>query len=140
MLTEHSLDTHTLLAAAALTKNRFIGYDGNLCAANARALGVSTTDFDSGEEASVAFCGIKIVEAGGAITVGAPVASDSTGRAVAAAALSATVPGTGTAVTSSSAQPAMTIAGGYLPQGLNGIALDAASQAGDFIRIKLVSC
>ncbi len=138
MKTMQPLLTTAILAIAALTKHRFVGYDGGVCAANARALGVAQLNADINEVASVTTDGIMLVEAGAAIaTPGLPIASDSLGRAVTATAMSATVPGSGTTVTSSSAQPAMTIAGGYLPQGVNGYAIDTAAAAGDIIRIKL---
>lgn len=127
----------SITAAAALAAMRFIGFDGNLCGADAKALGASELATNSGEQCPVIVSGIALVESGGVITAGAALASDATGRAVAATALSATTPIGATPVTSTSATPAMTIAGGYMPQALNGRALDAASGAGEFIRVLL---
>lgn len=127
----------SIAAAADVVKNRFAGLDGNYCGANARALGVFDADTKAGQQAPVMVLGIALVESGAAVTAGANVASDASGKAVAAAALSVSVPAGGTAVTSTAAQPTLTVAGGYLPQAVNGVALDAASGAGEFIRVRL---
>jgi hypothetical protein len=129
------------LAAVALAKGLFVMPDGNVCGALKKALGVCKLDTASGEYAPIDTSGIVLMLSGGAITVtdeAVPVASDAAGKAIAATALSATVPGTGTTVTSSSAQPAMTIAGSYTPQKINGYALDSAGGANEWIRVKLV--
>ena len=75
-------------------------------AAAERALGVPTTDFSAGEQASVATHGEILVEAGAAIAAGAEVESDASGRAVTKT--------TGVAF---------------------GVARDAAAAAGDIIRV-----
>ena len=80
----------SVLAAANLTAKYFIGMDGNVCGASAKALGVSLYDCDSGEMASIVKCGEALVLSGGAVSVGDPVAADSAGKAVSVAALSAT--------------------------------------------------
>jgi len=98
----------SVTAAANLTKNRFIGFTGNHCAAGAKAIGTTTLDVDSGEQASVVFCGIVLVEAGAAVAVGAEVTSDAQGRAVPVSA-----------------------------NARNGWALDAATAAGEIIRVML---
>ena len=133
-----ALQTLTLTAGGAISAYRFVGFDSLVCGANATAVGVSP-DYDvaSGEVFPCVTQGIVIVQASAAISVGAAVASTSTGKAVTATSLSATVPGSGTTVTSSSAQPAMTIAGSVTPQKINGYALDAAGADGDYIRVKL---
>lgn len=130
----------TIIPTAELAKRRFVSLAGTgYCAANAKALGV-TPENDSipaDTPGTVTMRGIVWVEASAAITLGDPVGSTSTGKAVTVAAVTATVPSTGTTVTSSSAQPSMTMAGGKLPVAINGWALDAASADGDFIRVKL---
>lgn len=70
------------LAAADLEQHRFIGFDGNYCAAGAKALGVSDVSTAKGEYAPVAVLGILLVEAAGTIAVGDAVASDAEGKAV----------------------------------------------------------
>ena len=66
-------------AAANLEKQSFIGFNGNYCAANAKALGISDVEIESGQYAPVALFGILLVKTGGAITAGSKVASDATG-------------------------------------------------------------
>lgn len=98
----------TVLAAEAIPKQRFVGFDGNLCGAGAKALGASEIDFGSGEYAGVIGTGSVIVEAAEAIAVGGGVESDADGKAAAL--------DTGT---------------------VNGYAMTAAAQAGDLIVVKL---
>jgi len=175
--------TDTIDFAANIEMKYFIGFDGALCAAGAKALGVSLRSTLSGEPGPVGVLGIFPVIAGGAITKGAAVTSDSSGRAVAAASLAVetevettvdtavettvdttvettvtvTVPEGATPVTSTAAQPDLsesasstatstgtstatnTLSGGVLPVAINGYALDAASQAGDEIRVVRLS-
>ena len=106
MQTEKILLAVTIAAAAALTRFRFVDFTGNVASAGERPLGVATTDFDTGEQASVATHGEILVEAGAAIAVGAEVESDASGRAVTKT--------TGVAF---------------------GVARDAAAAAGDIIRV-----
>ncbi len=96
----------SVLAAANLTRQRFVGFDGNVCAAGAKALGVVEADTDANNMAPANLLGVILVEAGAAIAAGADVQSDATGRAITKAAGAA-----------------------------NGIAWDAATGAGDLIRI-----
>lgn len=95
-----------ITAAAALTKHRFVGFDGNVPSANAAVLGVVQADTASGQQATVDCLGVLVVETAGAITQGAAVATDNAGKAVAHS--------TGEKV---------------------GWAVDAASGAGEFIRV-----
>lgn len=106
MKTEKILLAVTIAAAAALSRFRFADYAGNVAGAGERALGVPTTDFGAGEQASIATHGEILVEAGAAIAAGAEVESDADGRAVTKT--------TGVAA---------------------GVARDAAAAAGDIIRI-----
>lgn len=96
----------TILAAAALTRLRFVGLTGDVAAAGAKALGVAEVDADQGEDASVSTHGILIVEAGAAIAAGAEIEVGANGKAI-------------------------TKAAGVS----NGFALDAAAADGDKIRI-----
>lgn len=98
--------TTTILAAAALTRFRFVGFTGSPTAAGARALGVAEASFDAGEQAAINTHGEILVEAGAAIAVGAEVESDASARAVTKT--------TGVAF---------------------GVARDAATAAGDVIRV-----
>lgn len=105
--TFHVLLTVTAIAAAAIaTPRRFIGFDGNLAAAGAKALGTNPVTAALGEAFPVDAIGVVLVEAGAAVAIGAQVQADATGRAI-------------------------TLAGGVA----NGWAMDAAAAAGDVIRI-----
>jgi hypothetical protein len=101
--------TVSFAVASDIPKARFIGFNGALCAQNAKALGVSEVDTKQGQQMPVIVYGIALVESGGAVNVGDAVTSDANGKAV----------------------PAET-------NPVNGYALDAASGAGEIIRIKLV--
>lgn len=132
----------SILAVVNIPKHRFVGFDGNLCAANGIALGVSEVETESGQMCPVIVTGIALIESGGAISKGASLVSDSTGKAVAASNLtvSVSVPAGSTPVTSDAAQPNLveSISGGVLPQGVNAYAIDEASGSGEIIRIKLL--
>lgn len=106
MQTEKILLTVSIAAAAALSRFRLVDFTGNVPAAGERALGVANADYAAGEQAGVATHGELLVEAGGAVAVGAQVESDASGRAVALS--------TGAAF---------------------GTARDAASGAGELIRV-----
>lgn len=96
----------TVKAAVNIDKQRFIGFDGNYCGANAKAYGVSDVEIEAGQYAPVALFGILLVQTGGAVSAGAKVASDATGCAVA-----------------------------YTTGESNGYSLDDAEGAGEVIRI-----
>ena len=66
MKTQQVILTTSVIAAAELTRRRFVGFNGNVCAAGVKALGV--------------------VEAGAAIAAGAEVQSDASGKAITKAA------------------------------------------------------
>jgi len=116
--------TVSLTAAVDLAKHLFVGFDGNPCAAGAKALGVVDVETDAGDEAPVVVSGKTLVKLGAGVVAGAALASDATGKAVTATALSAVVPTGAVAVLSSGAEPAMTLAGGVLPQAVNGYAME----------------
>ena len=82
MLTEQPILITSIKAPAAITKNLFVGFDGNLCSANAKALGVSNADTDEAEQLPVTSNGIALVYSGNAITLGDKIASDANGKAV----------------------------------------------------------
>lgn len=132
--------TLTMTASGAVPARRFVGADGAVCAANAKAVGASP-DYNvaDGEVFPVvAPPSVVLVAAGGAVSLGAMVASNSAGKAVAGTAVTSTPPTGGTPVTSTGAQPAIPSAGGVLPQQLNGQALDAAAAEDDIIRVRLI--
>jgi hypothetical protein len=127
----------SITAVAALAANLFIGFDGDVCGANKKALGSSELKADLGEQCPVIITGIALVLSGGAISVEDPLVSDANGKSVPATAFSVTVPSGSTPVTSDAAQPNLVEAGSVLPQFINGYALDAASGADELIRVKL---
>lgn len=96
-------------ATAALTSRRFVTVAGAVPAAGANALGVARSDGATGETVAVDVLGTAVVEAGGAISAGAAVEVDASGRAV--------TQSTGVTV---------------------GRALEAAAAAGDFIEVLLI--
>lgn len=97
----------SIKATANLPKQRFIGFDGNICAAGAKAYGICDVETDAGQFAPAAILGILLIEAGGAIPAQSKITSDANGRA--------------TTITSI--------------EEVNGYSLDAATAAGDIIRI-----
>lgn len=99
--------TTTAIAKAEIAKFRFVGFDGGVAAAGAKALGISNIPAVAGDIFPVDVQGILLVEAGGAIEAGAALEGDAEGRAVAAG-----------------------------EEGVvNGYALDAADAAGEVIRV-----
>ncbi len=82
MKTEKILMVTTILATAALSRFRFVSFAGAPAVAADAALGVPVTAIDQGEQAGVATHGEILVEAGAAITAGAQVQPDATGRAI----------------------------------------------------------
>lgn len=106
MKTQNVVLVASVLAISDLTARRFVGFDGGVCAAGAKALGVVETDTAADSPAPANLLGVILVEAGAAIAAGAEVQSDASGKAITKAA--------GVA---------------------NGIAWDAANAAGELIRI-----
>lgn len=93
---------------ADLVQQRFVGFDGAKCGAGAKALGVCDADTAVGRQAPVNFSGILLVEAAAPIAADVDVDSDADGKAVT-----------------------------HVAGVVNGHTLDAATAAGDIIRIKL---
>lgn len=71
-------------AAVDLPKQKFIGFDGNICAEGVKALGISDVEIEAGQYAPVGVLGVLLIEAGGTITAGAKVTSDENGNAITA--------------------------------------------------------
>lgn len=104
----------TLEAGEALYKNRFVDYAGTTTA-DLKAVGVTLFDCASGGQATVQCSGIAVVISGGAITAGNHVSMDANGAAV-----------------------ALTIDNvNDIPKN-NGVALDTATGAGEYIRVRLI--
>lgn len=72
----------SLLAAAAITAERFIDHGGNVATAAGNAAGVAETAGAIGDLISTTVLGTAIVTAGGAIAKGAAVEVGATGKAV----------------------------------------------------------
>lgn len=100
----------TVISTAATLRKKFVLASGAQAGANARAIGVTLDEVDAaGKPLPVCISGTAFVLSGAAVTLGADVTSDASGRAIAAG-----------------ANP------------VNGIALDAATGADETIRIRIV--
>ena len=108
MKTEQPILITSITAVANTAKNLFINFTGAICAANAKALGVSADDTLLGEQLPVTAKGIAIVKSGAPIAQGAKISSDASGQAVT-----------------------------YTTGDYNGYALDSAA-TGELVRILLV--
>ncbi|HCL5251803.1 TPA: DUF2190 family protein [Salmonella enterica] len=106
-VTQQVILTTTIVAADIILQQRLVGFDSKLCAAGKAVLGVAETDADTGDAVGVNVLGIIAVEAGAAFEAGTALQSDAEGRAIAKTASNAVA----------------------------GTALDAATQAGDTVRI-----
>ncbi len=71
----------TIKANINLAAFRFIGFDGNLCTANAKAFGVSDKQIYSGENSCIYTLGTIPIETSGAVNLGDDIASDTDGKA-----------------------------------------------------------
>lgn len=102
--------TLTVAAAGIIAANRFVTPAGAQAGADANALGVARTAAIAGDKIPVDVYGTAVVEAGAAIAAGATVKSDATGRAITWATAGAKI----------------------------GIALEAATAAGQFIEVLFI--
>lgn len=109
MNTQNEVLITTVKAQVDLLKNKFVDFDGNLPAASAKTFGVVQADTTAGNQAPVMAEGIAIVISGAVISKKAAVTTDAEGRAI---------PFTDT-------------------EAINGYALDAATGAGELIRVHL---
>lgn len=132
------------VAQSAITQGRAVqvvssGSGGTVVAqatvAGQKVIGVAVRAAATGADIDVVAIGVAACEAGAAIAAGARVACDSSGRVVTAAALA--VAAGATPVTSAAANGAAALTGGDPPAYTFGIALGAASAAGDFIEVLL---
>ena len=110
MKTEQPILITSIKAAADFSdsNNIFIGFDGNICGNGAKALGVLSANTDQDEQAPITVLGIKLVLSGAAVSSGAKIQSDASGKAI----------------TFSSGES-------------NGFAMDEASGADELIRVRL---
>lgn len=102
--------TLALALSATAAANRFVTPAGALAGADANTLGVTRTGGVATDKVPVDVLGTAVVEAGAAVAAGDTVKSDSTGRAITWATSGAKV----------------------------GLALEAATAAGQFIEVLLV--
>lgn len=72
----------SIKAGTDLEQHRFIGFDGNYCAAGVKAYGVSDVPTEKGQLVPVAIFGNLLIEVGGTIAAGDAVTSDANGKAV----------------------------------------------------------
>ena len=105
--------TITIVAAEAITKRRFVTALGKHTV-DKRAAGVALFDTDNGDPITVQCAGVGVVESGGAITAGNLLSMDADGKAL-----------------------ALTYDNVSDFDKYCGVAMDAASDAGEFIRVML---
>lgn len=111
-MAQQSLSVLTLTVALTgqVAANRFVTPAGAQAGADANTLGVCRTAGVSGDKAPVDVLGTAVVEAGAAVSAGASLKADSSGRAITWASSGAKI----------------------------GIALEAATAAGQFIEVLLI--
>lgn len=111
MKTEQPIMITSIQAASDFSnaKNIFIGFDGDTCGNGAKALGVLNTNTAQYEQAPVTASGIALILTGNAVTVGAKLQSNGSGKAIP-----------------------------FSSGEANGFALDASSGADELIRVKLI--
>lgn len=128
-------------ATAAINKGEVVSLkDGRKCAAaDPGPFGVAVTNIANGADmkGKVLIKGVVDVVASGQIGQFNFVKPDSDGKVAQASKISVSVPSGSTSVLSKSAQPDLTEAGSIPPDGLVGMALDAASSNGDVITVIL---
>jgi len=100
-------NTITIIATEAITAKRCVAYNGTHTQYLA-AVGVALHATDSGDPISVGVAPIEVIEAGGVVTAGAQVEVDSSGRVI-----------------------------DYTSHVIVGRAIDAATAAGEFIRVRM---
>lgn len=80
-LTYNSALTISVKASQDIPKFRFVDYDGNLCGAGERALGISSLEAATGRQISLVILGTMLLESAGVINKGDAVSSDADGKA-----------------------------------------------------------
>jgi hypothetical protein len=137
MKTEQPILITSIKAAVNISKNYLVGFDGNICANNAKPLGVSNADTSTDEQLPLVCNGIALVYSYQALSQGDPLVCH-TGKVNTADSLAVGIPVDSTPVLSDAAQPTLSITGSILPQVIVGYALDDASGADVLIRVLLV--
>ena len=137
MKTEQPILITSIKAAANISKNYLVGFDGNICSNNAKPLGVSNADASTDEQLPLVCKGIALVYSYKALSQGDPLVCH-TGKVNTADSLAVGIPVDTTPVLSDAAQPTLSLTGSILPQVIVGYALDDASGADVLIRILLV--
>lgn len=82
MKTQQPILTTSILAAEDLPEQTFVGFDGKVCKAGEKALGVVNADTAADNMTPADVLGVILVIAGAAITAGSEVESDGSGHAV----------------------------------------------------------
>ena len=72
----------SIQALQDLPKQRFVTFEGEVTSVGEKAYGICDVETEEGQFAPVGITGILLIEAGGEITVGAEVTSDSEGKAI----------------------------------------------------------
>ena len=72
----------TYIPPSDVAEARFVGGDGALCGAAAKAIGVSELAATANEASPVIMLGVALIELGGTVAKGAEVESDASGKAV----------------------------------------------------------
>ena len=137
MKTEQPILITSVKAAANISKNYLVGFDGNLCSTGAKPLGVSNADASTDEQLPLVCKGIALVYSFTSIPQGSALICQTGGKVAPAANFHAAIPNGSTPVNSNAAQPTLTLSGTVLPQTLVGYALDAATGADEQIRVLL---
>lgn len=72
----------TVVATGTISQKHFVGFDGALCAAGAKAAGVAYFDAEAGDALTIDVLGFLLVKAGAAVAIGAAIESDADGAAI----------------------------------------------------------
>jgi len=140
-LSKYGVEAMTIQADGVIHPYYAVGFDNKeVDGAGEAILGIAmgdATNYADDEYISVVFHGIYDAMAGDTIAAGDPISTNSDGTFVKATALSATVPSGAIPVTSTSATPAMTIAGAYTPAVVVGYAINGAS-SGSLFSLRLI--
>ncbi len=139
MVTQQVVLTTTVVATDTLTQQRLVSVTGGLCKSGDVPLGVAEVGGKAGDAVPVNVLGIIAVEAGGVIDAGAALAVDDQGRVVAGGGKTRSKRATedGKPDTPQPEDPKPAEPTGDEPASATtvGIALDAASGEGQFIRV-----
>ena len=82
MKTQQPILTTSIFAVEDLPEQVFVGFDGKVCKAGKKALGVVNADTAADNMAPADVLGVILVAAGAAIAAGSDVESDANGRAI----------------------------------------------------------